>query len=93
MTTNAVAPYVLPTINLNGSSARDLLEEQVAVLRAVGTLRSALAQSCPNGRDYQHAPETYPAARLEWEVAMQHLERIRDRAECIAEHIADHDRR
>jgi hypothetical protein len=24
---------------------------------------------------------------------MQHLERIRDRAECIADHIADHDRR
>lgn len=49
--------YVLPIVNLNGASARDLMEQQLEVKRALDKLNHALREACPHPRDFQLSPE------------------------------------
>jgi hypothetical protein len=58
---------VLPQISLNGTSKEQLLEQQLEVLHAFRRLEEAMACANPNGRDYQHRPEEYKAAREAWD--------------------------
>ena len=41
-----------PTIHLNGSSRRDLLEKHMEILDACRGLLTAMRAATPNGRDY-----------------------------------------
>jgi len=43
---------LIPTVHLNGTSGRDLLEQQQAVLDALRAVREAMVAAMPNGRDY-----------------------------------------
>jgi hypothetical protein len=41
-----------PTLNINGSSARDLIDPRLAAYDAIQAAIKALQQVTPNGRDY-----------------------------------------
>jgi hypothetical protein len=41
-----------PTLNINGSSAADLIKPRIAAYEALQAAKEALVQVTPNGRDY-----------------------------------------
>lgn len=43
---------ITPTLNLNGSSANDLIEPRLKAMRHLTDAIDALSQATPNGRDY-----------------------------------------
>ena len=43
---------IIPTLNLNGSSADDLIQPRIAAYDALQDAIKALQQVTPNGRDY-----------------------------------------
>ncbi len=66
---------ILPTVNLNGTSADELLAQIAAVLLASNTLREALKSATPHGRDYPN-PDDITAAREQHFARLQALENI-----------------
>jgi len=57
---------VPPQININGTSRRELVQQQLDVLRTLRALQQAMVDAMPNGRDYQIRPSEAPAARAAW---------------------------
>ena len=45
-----------PTINVNGTSAKELLDQRIATINALRYAISTLQAAAPNGRDCQTAP-------------------------------------
>ena len=45
---------ISPTLNINGSSADDLIQPRIAAYDALQAAIKALQQVTPNGRDYAH---------------------------------------
>ena len=81
--------FTLPTVNMNGSSAHELLDQQLRVLRAVDALWEVMRVAAPHGRDYQLAPERYDPARSDFNDTVDALELIKSRANALALHLAD----
>lgn len=48
---------ITPHVNLNGTSAEDLVTQRLAVHKAALALIDALKQMAPNGRDYPGDPD------------------------------------
>lgn len=62
----------IPTIHLNGTSKRELLDQLSDVSDALNTAYGALKRAAPNGRDY------YPQGAAAMEAALaEHLSRLR----------------
>ncbi|MBP7649697.1 MAG: hypothetical protein KA744_07615 [Phenylobacterium sp.] len=83
----------LPTVNLNGTSKGDLLEQQVEAMEAIRAAIEAAQQACPNGRDY--VPQGSPEAQAALQRALvEHCDRVSrlqvllKEYETIAEHVA-----
>lgn len=51
-----VRDLIAPTVHLNGTSKDELIRQHVDVLQALRAAEKALAQACPNGRDYYVQP-------------------------------------
>ena len=81
--------FTLPTVNMNGSSANELLDQQLRVLRAIDALWEAMRVAAPHGRDYQLAPERYDSARSDFNDTVDALELIKSRANALALHLSD----
>ena len=47
-----MTPLVTPSIHLNGTSKRELVEQRLAVMDAARALLEAMKGAAPNGRDY-----------------------------------------
>jgi len=47
-----MATLTHPTIHMNGTSKKELLEALQTAYLAIGEAKKALAQTSPNGRDY-----------------------------------------
>ena len=81
---------IKPTINLNGTAPRVLLDQH---LKAIDTLRCAIStlQSAePSARDYQAAPiGTFTAAMEEHRDRLRRLRTVMGELQEIAEHISD----
>lgn len=82
---------IKPTINLNGTSKRELLDQHVTAVVAMQAAIIAVQAAAPNGRDYQ----TMPKGTIDLAVAghverLKRLESVLHELEEIAEHIADH---
>lgn len=77
-------PLIPPLINMNGSSRRALIEQQIDVMRAFDALREVMAEAAPHGRDYQLRPDEYPAAREAWMERMQALAAMKQEIEAHA---------
>lgn len=56
---------MIPTIHMNGTSKDALVEALLEAVHALHEAGSALAKTCPNGRDY------YPQGEVAIHVAMQ----------------------
>lgn len=64
-----------PTVNLNGTSKRALLEQQANALVAVNDAIDVLHEAYPNGRDY--TPQGSPEALADLHQAIsEHSDRI-----------------
>lgn len=81
----------LPTIHNNGTSASDLCDRYQAAATAIETARQAVAECCPNARDYYpQGANAYSEARAEHSTRLDKLEEIRADLETLAIHCADH---
>ena len=59
-------PLMMPQISINGTDKTDLVSQQLAVIGALRLVQEAMSEAAPNGRDYQHRPHEYQAARDAW---------------------------
>jgi len=83
-----------PVVHLNGTSGRDLLEQQRAVSRAIAALREALANASPNGRDYYVvSQEALGRALSEHRAELTLLNAMEERHTAISMAILDQQRR
>ncbi len=74
-----------PIVNLNGSAARDLTDQQRKIADAAYDLITALCEATPHGRDYQTSPQgDFEAARREHAATIKAAQDIRTRAVDIA---------
>lgn len=82
---------IYPQVNINGTSAEELIAQQVAVINAADALLSALRQAMPHGRDYQthKDPTAYVLARGEAESRYYTAQKLKIEAENIAMHIQE----
>jgi len=81
---------ILPTIHMNGTSARDLLE---GLCKAASSLRQAirdLENAGPNGRDYYtQGPDAMAVAQREHQIRIDMLATVLADLNKISEHVAD----
>lgn len=82
---------ILPTINLNGTSARELLQLQINACNAISQAIEALQAAAPHGRDYQSSPNPYAFSRAQEEHRnrLTKLEQVQRELQAIGEHISD----
>lgn len=79
----------IPTIHMNGTSRKELLDQMVNAINAIETAMEALQKACPNGRDYYpQGPEAIQEA-LRQHANRQHnlhatMTEVREIAEAIA---------
>jgi hypothetical protein len=85
----ATEKLAMPLLNLNGSSAKDLIEQLSDACSAVGAAQDALAKASPHGRDYQLNPGDYKLAREQHEARQTALRAIADELEAIATNVYD----
>lgn len=77
-------PALKPTIHLNGTPARVLLEERMEAASALRDAIAALCRAAPNGRDYY--PQGPGAID---EATMEHRRRLRQLQDVLADLDAD----
>jgi len=88
------AELTKPTLHLNGTSARELADKYADAMRAIETAKDAIAETCPNARDYYpQSPEANTKARAEHCRRLEALETLRDEMEALALHCIDNDPR
>ena len=76
----------IPLVHLNGTSRSSLIAQRMGVYKALHAAIEALADACPNMRDYYPRPGTWEPARDEHAARMQTLWAMY--AEIVAEIIA-----
>lgn len=81
---------MFPTVHMNGTSKKDLLEALDAAHAAVLEAQRLLAQTAPNGRDYylQPDPRAFYKAQDEHCARMQKLVDVQRELEEQGEHLA-----
>lgn len=76
---------IYPQININGTSALELSQQQLAVIATADALLKALRAAAPHGRDYQTCPAgTYEKARAQHDRIIQAVVEVSDAAEMLA---------
>jgi hypothetical protein len=81
-----------PTIHMNGTSGKDLLEQYRNAMKALGAAFDALSKCGPNGRDYYpQGQEAILAALDEHRSRRERLSAIYDEITEIAVHCVDTD--
>ncbi|HEX4173965.1 MAG TPA: hypothetical protein VHY82_15965 [Acetobacteraceae bacterium] len=76
---------VMPTVNLNGTSAKALLRLNMTALEAVQLAIEELNQAAPHGRDYDRP--TYSEARRQHDERLAKLDAVRIELEAICLHV------
>ena len=75
---------MLPTIHLNGTSKRELLEQYSAARQALEAALTALSNAAPNGRDYYpQGPMAILHAQDQHRAWYQSIANIRNAVEAI----------
>ena len=91
LTTPPRTPMTKPTIHMNGTSAKDLLEQYRTAMEALSAAGDALAKCGPNGRDYYpQGPDAIGTAMDEHRSRRLRLEAIYDEITELAIHCSDH---
>jgi hypothetical protein len=71
---------MIPKIHSNGTDRRTLIDERVTVLHALDAVMKAMAEGCPNCRDYYHT-NNYKDARTEYENRLKIIQELWDEIE------------
>jgi hypothetical protein len=79
---------VLPSVNLNGTSRNELIEQNMQVLRSLRTAAASIRLAAPNGRDYPD-PEAYKAVRAAFDANIASIRCMIAEYERTLEHLAD----
>lgn len=83
-----MSAIALPTVHLNGTSKKELVEQLMTAHTALGEAYSALQAAAPNGRDYYpQGPGAIQLALREHGERLQALQKIRDELVVIFEHV------
>ena len=78
---------ILPTIHLNGTSAKALLEQTTVACDDAHNLLKALAEAAPNERDYYpQGDSAFEEARREYEARVEAVRGVLRDMEALAEH-------
>jgi hypothetical protein len=83
----------LPRIHLNGTSAKELLQQAQNAGSALRRAYEVCSNAAPNGRDYYPQAGALAAAQSEHVVIMKALSDAIEHYEAIAEHAYEHDSR
>jgi len=82
---------ITPTVNLNGTSGKELFQLNLAVVEHLQDTINALSKAYPNARDYQTAPMgDHQKAVKEHEKRMQHLQYVYSEMQTILEAMGDY---
>jgi hypothetical protein len=79
---------VLPSVNLNGTSRNELIEQNLQALRSLRTAAEMIRFAAPNGRDYPD-PEVYKAARAAFDANIASIRCMIAGYERTLEHLVD----
>ena len=75
----AESNVIAPVVNINGTSAEELLNQLQGASEAISIAFKALQEAYPHGRDYQTAPQgTYQQAREQYNVWFGQLNDIKE---------------
>lgn len=67
----------VPTVHLNGTGQKGLLEQLETAISAVDAATDAVAQAAPHGRDYYvQGPDAYSKARAEHDARLAKLQNV-----------------
>jgi len=81
---------MLPTIHMNGTSARALLEGYCNAISAIHDALEALARTAPNGRDYYpQGPNACAQADAEHNDRKHALIKVMNELQALAEHVEE----
>ncbi len=79
-----------PTIHMNGTSAKSLMEDIDHAYHAINAAMDALRRMSPNGRDYYPQPgDALGAAMREHQARSLKLQSVKDELESLSHYIAD----
>lgn len=74
----------VPTIHLNGTSARELVDQIETAMGALQTAITALGETAPNGRDYYpQGPTAIGEAGREHQARIDRLQGVRQELEAL----------
>ncbi len=79
---------ITPTLNINGSSADDLIVPRLEAVNLIADAMAMLRKVTPNGRDYPANPQKCVEDREEHRLVLQALQDIKDtiHADALAIH-------
>ena len=77
---------IAPVVNINGTSKRDLIDQNLEAWRAVKAAFGALAEAAPHPRDFQTVqdPTVLAQARVDHKYRLHQLNKIASELEEIA---------
>jgi hypothetical protein len=82
----------LPTLHINGTSGKNLLQVNRAALTAVQEAYRTIQQAAPHSRDFYvqaNSAETWKQAHAEHVARLVALEKVRKELEAICLHVID----
>jgi hypothetical protein len=77
-----------PVVNINGTGKHGLVGQYADAADAVQIAMEAVRKAMPHGRDYQHDPLTYEAARREHTERLLKLQQVYAELDTLAFQIA-----
>jgi hypothetical protein len=81
---------MIPSVHMNGTSRKDLLQQLEHASRAIGEAMEALREACPHDRDYYvQGPTAGPAAREQHRNRLRKLGAVQAEIETIYEGVVD----
>ena len=79
---------VLPSVNLNGTSRNELIDQNFQALRSLRTAAEMIRLAAPHGRDYPD-PEAYKAASAAFDANIASIRCMIAGYERTLEHLVD----
>lgn len=89
-----LAPLVVPGVNINGTSANELVQQLIDVVKAIDILDEAFARANPHGRDFQISggDKLAEIARAAWRQRRLLLAMMREEIHLLATSISEQGR-
>lgn len=82
----------MPTVSLNGTSAKALYDQYMDVWQGIANVKKALRDAMPHGRDYeQHdTPAHLALAREQFDADFAHLAAVEEHMTALLLHVGVH---